>query len=345
MDFVSVAVDGSGATHVAASDYAGIHYFTNVSGGWARADLTEAPPGGADIEPQIAVANAGVITIAFTRWSTWEYCVDVCEEPVDPVLDGAYLLTNEGTRWSPPELVLAEAQSPLIAYAGGQLNVVTRTAERLAWSVRSQAGWVAQPAGDVEAIAYSMAVDGNGVPHVIYRHVGGFELLQLSSDLPGISLAFADGAESPRLAFDGADQPHLVYQLYDSTADTTSLVHTFRTAEGSWTPIEYVGVPSASALAIDGGSHLHVTYMQFVEIGQEDELQRFEEASYASYDGSVTTTVQLDRSDSYEFGSFGTTTLALDPGGRPHIVFSANGRDFVNRGLWFALGPAISDGD
>ena len=344
MDFIAVAIDDGGHTHIAASDYSGIHYFTDATGDWLRTDLTETPAGGSDIDPDIAVDSSGTVAIAFTRWTTWDYCVDLCEDPVTPVLDGVYYMTTQDNLWSTPERVVAAAQAPLIAFADSSLHLVTQTAERMAWSTLAEGGWLTLPVGDEESSATALVVNNNSVPRVVYRHAGGVELMELASSgvTYGIAVPQTQDAEWPRLAFDQLNRPHVMYGLYDSISESSQAWHTLMREDGTWSESTPLGLPSASAVAIDDHDTIHVVYLAIVEEYdlEDDSYWRWEEVWYASVEGDAAAAVRLDRSDSYEFGSTGVTTMALDSGGRPHVVFSANGLDFEGRGLFYALGPA-----
>jgi hypothetical protein len=355
MDFVAIVVDDGGHTHIAASDHSGIRYFTDETGDWLRTDLTKAPAGGADIDPAIAVDSSGTVAIAFTRWSTWEYCVDLCEDPVTPILDGVYYMTSSGGTWSNMLPVPNAGERPTIAFAGRDFHVVTEVdpadpsfPEELSWSRLpdgSTAEWSTSfisaegPVTDPQLV-----VDRNSVACVLLRGPLGIQLHRRSplDEFDGFPLEVHE-AERPLLAFDQLNRPHVVYGRYDLANDSSFSMHAVMGDDGTWAAPAPVGLPSASSFAIDDGGVMHFTFKSVVEEQEDDEPWAWEEIWYATVDGETVASVRLDRSDMYEFGSAGVTTMALDSAGRPHVVFSANGLDFEGRGLFYALGPAAEE--
>jgi len=357
MDFVAVAIDNNGHTHVATSNYTGIHYFTDRTGPWLRTDLTETPERGADIEPAIAVDSSGTVAIAFTRWSTWQYCDDVCEDPVAPVLEGVFFMTHSLEHWSSPERVPQVGQRPTIAFDPRGLHVVTEvqpteSSGELSWSTLPQpyastAEWsTSNIAAEGRTAEPHLVVDRNSAARLLYKSPLGIELTAVSpSDEFAVLPLEAWDAELPLVAFDRTNRPHLVYGIYDSIADESFAIHTVLRDDGTWEGPAPLGFPSASAFAVDDRDVLHVAYMAFVEEKDaDDEYRLFEEVWYASAGGGTTTTIRLDRSDSYELGSMGLTVMALDATDRPRLVYSAHGQGGEGTGVYYALGPAAGDG-
>jgi hypothetical protein len=332
MDAIDMALDADGHVHVAASDSHGIYYFTNTSGEWVRKDIVIAPDGGGAMAPSVAVSPNGRVVVAYAMWSRYDFCVDVCEPAPPNELDGVYLVMNNGSGWGAALPVPGIGERTGLEFYGDELHAV-RYGDTVSWSVLGS-DWSDPVELDARGMAFGSGHDER--PGLLVGTADGLSLVQRANNgqlvedpIPGTFQATAG-----RLAFDHLNRPHVVYGVYDAQADADRFMHTFRDGE-LWTAPEQLVVRGNDAIAIDDAGRLHLVY------GQDANNFLWWDIRYALIDEGSTSRVRLDRSYLVDFGPNGVSTVALDSGGRPHVVFSSQGVN-DDGGLFYVAGPAAS---
>ncbi|HUG48165.1 MAG TPA: hypothetical protein VMP67_07100, partial [Candidatus Limnocylindria bacterium] len=300
------------------------------------------PADGADLQPDIARDGDGTLWIAFTRWSSYDFCVDVCPESDASVNDGVYVLSNAGGGWSAPERVATSSMRAQIAVRSGRIHIVYEDdwatagddTSAIHHATRATGTWTMEHIGD--GYGPSLALDSNEKAHVAFHRSGrvyyaepiggGFEVMELS---------LADEAAWPRLSIDGADRPHIVYTAWGSDAGS-SVMHTTLSG-GAWSEATLIARDAlVGQLAAESDGAVHVTYQ--ISEGDEEEWQ---EQWYATNRGGAFVTRRLIRGGLDLFGPGGSSALAIGHDGRAHVLFTALALDFGDdlSGLWYAIGP------
>ena len=346
---LSLAIDDEGIAHAAAELGDGIFYLTNASGSWTRERLSRAPSGGDDQYPSIAIDDDGSLWIAFTRWAIWEPCIDVCVRPERFQNDGIYYLTYAGVGWPQPRLALADAVMGSMVVRDGHVHLAYYEASRedaIRYATGSSGEWQSrQVAASASSYAMQFAPDGVAVFIVASDNEG------LAYVTGNIDSGFADEQTVPclgdqfELALDDLGTPHVV------TADRT-IVLCVKGGDGGWSgPHEVSGDELApgrdgslwstpTGASVDGFGALHVIYLVISGLG-DDEYFLWEDLWYASNTGGSFESHHLSRGLGSDFGPPGSSALALDRRGRPHVLFTAASVDSDEElvGLWYAIGP------
>jgi len=333
MDAIDMALDADGHVHVAASDSHGIYYFTNASGEWVRTDLVSAPDGGAAMSPTIAVSPSGKVVVAYSRWSRYDFCVDVCEEAPPNELDGVYLAINNGEGWGTGLPVPGKGEGTGLAFNGDELHAVRYGSTVVSYATLGS-DW-SDPV-EIEARGVAFASGRDERPGLLVETEVGLSLVQRANNgqLVEAPVPATFQGTPARLAFDRLNRPHVVFGVYDSQADAERFMHTMRDGD-AWTQPEQLAVGGNNAIAVDDADRLHVAY------ATETSDFRWWDIRYALIAKGAIDRVRLDRSYLYDFGPNGVPTLALDSTGRPHVVFSTQGLD-DGSGLFYVAGPAAS---
>jgi hypothetical protein len=339
---LSLVVDDNGTAHAAAELGSGIFYLTNGSGSWTRERLTRAPDGGADLEPSIARDHDGTLWLAFTRWSRYDFCVDVCPEPDASLNNGVYVMSNAGGGWSVPERAAASSMSAQIAVRNGRVDIVFEDdwvtagddVSAIHHATNVSGTWTVQHIDD--GYGPTLALDSAGMAHVAFHRSGrvfyagpsggGFALRELDT---------ADDAAWPRLSIDSVDRPHVAYTAWTGDAGS-SVMHT-ALSDGDWsTPTVIARDGLLRQLAAGPGGTVHVVYRVY-----DEEHDEWEELWYAGTHSGAFETRRLIRGGLDVFGPRTSAALAIGSDGRPHNLYTANALYFGDElfGLWYAIGP------
>lgn len=319
---VSVVADGLGHRHVAASDIDSIYYLTDATGAWTRIVLAQPPAGGADVEPVIAIAPDGTLAVAFTRWIVSPFCA-TC--PALGELEGIYFVTNATGSWSEPRLVPGFGQHAAMAFWNDSWSIIAKAHDGLFWSRKDGVEWPSRMIGDEDASPGEIAVDTDGVAHVVFATAKHLVHVTRNGKVADEAVPGTNGAKRPLLATDPDGTIHLVY-----TGGVEQILHRKLAAE-EWSDPEQLDLGGADAFGVDAGGNLHTAYLTG-QIGKVDVVY-----------GSIVASRPTDAVDLATItiaGDRPSTPMAMtvDDQGRPHIVYSTSGADV---GTYEVVGPAL----
>ena len=315
--YVSALTDAQGHTHIAASDLTSIYYLTDASGAWTRTQLSQAPAGGADIEPVIASTPDGGLAVAFTRWNVWPDADAKLGE-----IEGIYFVHNGEAGWSDPSQLPGFGQHPVLGHWKDSWNIISEQVDGLFWYRKDGLEWPDRNIGDRGSSDAQFAVDGEGVAHVVY--VTGKNLVHVTRNgkLADDPITGTSGGHRPRLALDAAGQIELVY------AGGVEQV-LLRTLEGDqWSDPQQLLVERADSFDIDASNAMHFLYMESGGAA----------ITYASIAGGALNTVQIASIPPLPGGSRGSNVMTVDALGQPHVVFSMSGD---GQGVYLSVGPSL----
>jgi hypothetical protein len=349
-DELSLVIDDQGIAHAVALLNDSIFYLTNQSGSWTRERISRAPSGGIDRQPSIAVDGDGSLHVAFERWRIWEPCIDVCVRPERFRNDGIHYLTNVSGSWSVPARIAAMAMAVEIQVRDGQVHLVFQddfvTADddnsSVHYSTNASHGWVTEriDAGHTP----QLELDNNGLAHATYREGNGIYYARAQAANGSFLIEQVPAAgepDWPLLALDGRDRPHLVYSAWHQNEQVGRSYLQVR--DGGWLAPQVVladrGEPTQLIVGDRGAIHLLSISFEEVEDEEEDYYEYWDDLWYATDRSGAFEDRHLLRSVVYDFGPWPSMALAVDPAGRPHILFTASIDYNDPTRLWYAIGP------
>lgn len=302
----SLALDSHGAAHVHVSrndpsSFARLvnHYATDAGGTWSVLEVSEVGSIAADValdahdEVHVAYLDSSTGRHARLAGSTW--LEETFASPAD-----CYV----GLRLD--ALGHAHALYQTHVFQPSQLG-------QLEWATDTSGAWDVEVVDRTyfgcfqEGARLELELDAEQVPHALY--VG---------EEPALGLRYATRAGGTwsaeevapgyvrglSLALDAAGTPHAAW-----TSDAGHLYHARREAPGVWTSEEIDVFAFGPSLGVDAQGTLHLSYAQYVS----DELR------YARRSSGPWQLVSIGPADTAD------TALAVEPGGRAHIVYSASG--------------------
>jgi hypothetical protein len=319
-----MVVDPEGHTHIAASDYTSVYYLTDASGSWARTPLSQAPAGGADIEPVIAIAPDGTLAVAFTRWSIWSGCADC---PSLGEIEGVYFASDAGDSWSEPRQVPGFGQHPALAAWNDSWSVIQAQHDGLFWMRKDGVEWPGRKIGDEDASDAQIKVDADGVAHVLFDTPDNLVHVTRNGKIEDAPVPGTSGAEQPRLALDGTGAIELVY-----TGGVGQVLR--RALEGAeWSDAQQLDVGGTDSFDVDAADNLHFTYLR------RDGATGAADVVYSSIEAGRSNTVELGAITFASEQPAGAVTMDVDDQGRPHVVYAT---DTVGAaGTFITVGPAL----
>jgi len=316
--YVSAVTDAAGHTHIAASDLNSIYYLTDSSGAWSRTTLSQAPDGGGDLEPVIAIGPDGGLAVAFTRWSVLGPPNNALGE-----IEGVYFTRLGEIGWSPPNQVPGFGQHPVLGFWSDTWNVIAEQRDGLFWYRRDGLVWPGRKIGDRGSTDAQLAVDGAGVAQVVYATSKNLVHVTRDGRVNDAPIAASGGGHRPRLAVDSAGQIELVY-----VGGVGQILH--RVLEGEdWSGARQLGVDGADSFDLDASDNMHFLYERR---GETIEIV------YSSIAGDAVNTVRVAVIPQLPGSFAGGPAMVVDDLGRPHVVFSRVGD---GAGIYLSVGPAV----
>lgn len=349
---LSMAVDTDGHVHIAGAYWGddGIWYLTNASGSWTRELLTSAPADGYDGEPSLVIRDDGSIAIAFSRFGGL-FCAFGCN-PEDP--QGIFLVTNRGGSWSEAvRIVEGRVEEPSLVAAGDRLHLAysrgdeDRTVE-YAVSDADAATWTSAIVG--EGRAPSLQVAGDGLARIAYQNFGPgrgdlhYAVQAVSGEFV-VELVEIDGyASEPLLALSPTDEPHIVFfNGIEDQDDPMCGALSIRQTAGAW---------SDASIVFEGADHFCSLRAQMIDTDSAGTLHAISPNDlsgdgvwYANDSGGEFRALQLRDLGPHSYSDVpdGPSGIAVDDGGRPHLVYIIGSWEEVPRGevgVWYGIGPA-----
>ena len=335
----SLAVDRSGAVHVAAQLGRDVFYVTNATGSWTRERLTEAPRGYEHAYPLIAADADGSMVVTYSP-----RCLGCA--PNFP--EGVQLLRNSGSGWSQPTRI-ADGFASAIAVRGGAVHVLfddlnSPSAEDLddisrpLYGTDAGGAWAVVELADVGAPA-ALRVGDDGSVHVAFWSwvPGGRDQMTLRHGSTAADGQFAlRDAPLPRarhsavVGLDRAGQPHVVTaaETYDPATDTYTAADPVyaRLGDGGWQSTAFGG-PVPEVIVVDGAGRAHVLF----------DRPPYSDAATLVY------SIAGGQVSEREFGccrvrsvsdDLAPPGLAIDSSGRVHVFFA------TEAGTWHGVGQA-----
>jgi hypothetical protein len=251
--------------------------------------------------------------------------------PPLPNLEGwqIQLLASRGDTGLLPALALDGDGYPHISYVSSHVNGYDQQAGtytyifRLNYTRWEGVSWHTEAVRSflegVESV--SLALDGNGYPHIAYAP--GFGQYPRYAHWDGVRWqdeAFPEftspnvDVEHVSLALDAGGAPHVSYTWYNFDTQNWQLNYTFW--DGVAWQVETIDVGQAvfaSSLALDGGGNPHVIYNVRLANSDSDDLKYARKSGGAWQPENVD--VQVRRFNA----------LALDNAGRPHVAYYTYG--------------------
>jgi hypothetical protein len=338
---LSVAVDDSGALHVAASVYDGVVYITNSGGSWSETRVSTAPEEGRDGEVSLALDD-GTVWIAFTRWTLFEPCVFGCDSQPPGELEGIFLVDNRTGTWADPQLVVGGMADPSLAVRGGRFHLAY--ADDSSTEGAGGVHYLTDAAGS--AVGEQVATSGSdphlrldGRPRILFLGGEGLRLATGTQSTGSFEVvdgpSGTDGVWKPSLALDGGDRAWAAWRASDDLA-----VHVSSFDPGDeWTsPEEVLRGASLGGFDVDNEGNVHVvTLPLFSDDSQPDLLGGVWYATNTTGD-FVSEQLRSFRGV-LDSGATFPAAIAVDGAGRPHIVFRwLEPRDAD--GLHYVVGPS-----
>jgi hypothetical protein len=337
---LALAVDNAGRAHAAAGiEEHGIWYLADSDGDWLAELVAEAPAGGADRDPAIAVADDGTIHVLFVRWDAWHPCTFEC--PPDPsLLGGLFHAIRTAEGWSEPARMPLEVTGEDwvgeldLAHGGDGLHlVVRRTAgesDEVWYGHQSDAMWeIEQVTDDGWAPSIGLAADGTPVIAYTRGHEAGYGIEIASRQGNGFAGSFVDGTAGlflTHLGLDGEGAAHLVLWSEDG-----SNLHMAQD-DGEWGTPATIG-RNVGAAVLDGRGALHLLY-------DEHGADGLDGLWYLSNRAGDFERLRLSTDTRMvEDGPGPPAAIAVDRAGRPHALFASYYSE-LHEGLWYAIGPS-----
>lgn len=323
-DGAALAVDHTGAAHVAYQQYGGadfqIHYATNAGGAWTSIPLTNDPLGAH--APSIAADSTGHVHLAYVvgdgDGTEIYYATDASGTWT------SHVVTANTTGDSNPSIAVDGSGVPHIAYMHDD-----GTDDEVYYATNGSGAWVntsiTSNATDDESP--SLAVDGGGSVHIayVYEAIASDEIHYATnaggtwSSVPVTADSLPD--DCPSLALDAGGSAHIVYEHDDSTR---SDIYYATNAGGAWAGSAVTGGSTNSrsaTLALDATGHGHIAY-------HSRDVEGDHEVYYANNQaGAWGSPVPLTDNLAHDFlGSetFSSRALALDAAGYAHIAYTSN---------------------
>jgi PKD repeat protein len=261
--------------------YAGAQlYYASHDGSAWQIETVDSSLGSSDGSPSLALDPAGQPHISYRGGGSLKYARRV---------GGSWQIEAVAGGGYHPSLVLDAAGQPHISYGTGAVNSELRYAwyDGATWQVMAVDG------GGTP----SLALDAAGQPHVSY-YDDRLKYAWYDGANWHTEIVAVDAGNGGALALDAAGRPRISY----STAGSYQLKYAWHDGVG-WR-IETVGTGGeGSSLALDAAGRPHISYLDGSAL------------KYAYHDGSAWQTETVIGGD-----TFHDISLALHPGGRPHIV-------------------------
>jgi hypothetical protein len=341
-NYNSIALDPSGLPHIAYFDfdYQTLRYAKRLPSGTWQIEFPDPQLGGSSVgqTPSIAVDSSGRPHISYhdlankdlkyvtkSTSGTWH------TETVDSGADTGY-----GT-----SIALDSSGLPHITYHDVSLSGDLKYARKYckgpvggfpprricAWSIEIvDPGWTGKS---------SIALDSNGVPHIIYAYSvfpveQGIKYANKSTSGWVIEIVGSGywAGRSPSMALDSGGLPHISY--YDMA--NQDLTYARKLASGGWS-LQIVdsmgdgeaGPESVSSIAVDSRGLPHISYYDV----SNDDLKYARKLCYTpSWGGRPVCSWSTHTVEAAGVsGPFAYTSIALDANGLPHISYWANPQD------------------
>lgn len=349
MDELASAVDSAGHVFVVgATDYrhGPLFLLTNASGTWVQSELAHSSRRGAINGLAIAVDTDDSVWILYHRWSFWNPCGFGCPPGGPSKLDAIYVINNVGGMWSKPVALPRRIHADLNAFSVRDGHI--------------QLAWTRRPRGGELEVRYATNASGSWISHVVGKGWGPHLELDVDGD-PWLAYTAPEYAGGVIVAhWNAAGTAFLKSRAPGTRADPeTSVVDglgldsdgrpvaffdRYEQGQGYWTYWVRLGAAGWTAphrlfndygfdFEVDASDRMHFLY----DVGN---YTRADGLYYGSSTGPVADPIRIDRSQrQVEDGPGAASTLTVDDGGRPHVVFAVPYNE--NRsGTWYITGPA-----
>lgn len=309
-DWPTLAIDAEGALHVAYgtgedSNPSSLLYATNAGGSWEMKTL-----GYQGVRPSIAVAPSGIVHLAYMLLGTQriEYVADPLAFPGGYV--GELLPTGETS--ASVALALGPDEEPHVAYY--EANDDEDFSADLLHATKPTGTWLADSAfGDPANFRHSMAVGSDGATHIsLVRNInvdGGLFHVSNGSGAWVATRVDADGDDESAIVLDSSGDIHIVFEKRFEEIKRLAVA---TRADDEWT-VEFVSDDSVSRsmpkLAVGDGGAIHVAACRR---GDAEAIEYFFDEDGVWTGEIVDPTIR----------GWSRPALALDPSGRPHILYT-----------------------
>ena len=298
----------------------GVTPAASIADGWSATTV------GAGIKPALALDSAGAPSIAYLFEAIGEGFVAFASATDGWTLDTVV----EGYFYGPIDLAFDPEGRPNIVYHDHQASSFQQDLGDLTYALRDGTGWQISVAEDdghdgwdsTIAIAADGVVRAAGVDPSQFGSSDGIEYYELSDGVWSVTaigsgpieyefnVGLAVGPDGlPALSYYNDRDGELVFASFDGSAWTLETV----TADGD--------VGKFSSLQFDAEGRPHISF--FEDLGGSSGR-----ILYAVRDGGAWTVEEVGTLDDVQQGMTGTrrnSSLALDAGGVPHVVFSDEG--------------------
>jgi hypothetical protein len=227
---------------------------------------------------------------------------------------------HDGVLWHVEPFDGYGQEASLALDAAGRPHVSHRRGPFLKYSYDDGAAWHTETVDTAahDELYSAITLDDRGRPHVSYlRHYEGSPPPQYWD----LNVAYYDGAAWPSetvatgregarnaLALDAAGHAHVAWASCDYGLGDCDLLHAYYDGT-AWqvTTVDGAGdVGAGNSLSLDAAGYDHISYADWTS----------GTLKYAQYDGATWQIAVVDSA-----GYYGTTSLALDAAGRPHISY------------------------
>ncbi len=325
----AIVLDGNNKAHISYvyADTPAVKYASNATGPWIAESVqtvSNAATGTSIARtsggtPYISFFNNDLLAFATNKTGAW---VTEAKSVSSTALSGFYTAMAFD----------AADKAHLCVYDGVAKNLVYLfpstgvTGQAFAPKV-TFADTVVDSAGDVGAYC-SIAVDGNGKPHISYLDLTNGALkyaTNASGSWVAITVDSGGIGGDTAIAVDGNNTAHVAY--YDTSAGDLKFA---TSGGGAWSTatVDSGGdVGRYAAIDIDGQNYAHISYLDATNGALK----------YATNKGGAWTTEMVE-----SLGVEGHTAIAVDTNGWPHISYyvGTNGADDTNYDLKYATTAA-----
>jgi hypothetical protein len=295
--YFSVAADGQGNPHIAYFDIVNtdLMYAVKRGPGWVVETVDDY---GAGLYARIAVDAQGNPHICYWSVPTQELTYAV-------KLAGEWQIDHTGIGDKPLSLAIDKQGNPHV----GLIDVTAPVLYDLHYAFKQEGSWVVEIVDTTAVISDgSMALDGQGVPHLAYRRSNAQELRYAVrvgamwtsevADSPAVDVFY------PSIAMDSQDRPHISY--YERNSGDLKYA---KKSNDFWSiqTIDNFGVVGLfSSIVLDHQDNIHISYYD----------NSYSDLRYTTNKGGWTVQTVDD------LGIVGRwTSLALDGYGNPHIAY------------------------
>jgi hypothetical protein len=328
-DQIALGAEANGIAHVAAGTTNGIVHVTNATGAWERERITDAPDGGFDGDPSVAIDADGTVHVAFTRYATW-FCFGIGCAPQDP--QAIFVVTLGPGGWSSPvEVAGQRSMEPSLAVRGGTLHLAYERFDRsgtsrVVYAIGALGSLTTETVAD-DAYSPMLRVASDGTARVAFHDAATDELRYATAATAAGSFSIEPGPPGMSSIFDldAADQPHFIGGAGYVTTDGSG-----------WTSPQAVFPPGPDEDVQPGG--IAVAADGSVQVISENVFSSGNGVWYGRLVGDSFETVQLYETDDFiEDGPPGSSAIALDASGHAHVAFTVLSEG--DRGLWYTRDP------